>query len=164
MAGLAEYLDSLPAGVPDDTDRRRHEQTDTIRYFDKMDRVEALKSTISGQIRTGSSAEGPLYTAIRVIEILTSDTAWAAELTEILDKRYGDLAQESLFVNRATEIAGRLESDRAQYVERTLKRTQASLRACERLQRLLSAAESELQAMNIELADPCGRTDTDNEN
>ena len=160
MAGLKEYLDSLPPTAAD-TDRRRRDQSETIRYFDQVDHVEALKSSISGQIRSGSSAEGPLYTAIRVIEILTSDKAWAAELTEILDRRYSDLAQESMFVNRATEIAGRLESDRAQYVERTLKRTQTSLRACERLQRLLSAAESELQAMNIELADPY-RTDNEN--
>lgn len=154
MAGLAEYLDSLPAGVPDDTDRRRHEQEDTIRYFDKMDRVEALKSTISGQIRTGSSAESPLYAAVEIIEILTTDKEWGEELKQILESRYGDIAQESIFVDRALEISGRLDEARERYISATLRRTQTSIRTCERLQKALAAAESELKALQSDLLDP----------
>jgi hypothetical protein len=91
---------------------------------------------------------------VEIIEILTTDKEWGEELKQILESRYGDIAQESIFVDRALEISGRLDEARERYISATLRRTQTSIRTCERLQKALAAAELELKALQSDLLDP----------
>lgn len=116
--------------------------TEAKTYRDRLEEaehIEALKLSISQQLTEGSEPQFILYTAIRAIAILTQDPEWGDAGAAALDAIYGDLAQESLLIDRATVAAHRLNEKRAEYSQKLRAQAQRQLSGCKKLEADLQA-------------------------
>lgn len=86
--------------------------------------VEELKQIIAKRIRQGDYAHFILYTAIKCIGLSTHDPEWTAEQTAALDSLYGDLTQESLFVDGIYKAEERARHQQEDYISRLKTRTE----------------------------------------
>lgn len=78
--------------------------------------VDQIKASILAQLEQGNAPQDILYSALRVIGMLTQDNEWTEAGTAILERTYSDIAQRSLFAEDASLVLDRLETLRAEYV------------------------------------------------
>ena len=115
-----------------------------------LDQSKQLLESIESQLAQGTPPQYVLYTALRLIGLLTGASEWEARQRAALDHVYEDLAQESLFADNAAIAAQRLDDQRRDYVNKTRKQLMRSLRAMGKLETALKTA---LDAVG-ELDDP----------
>lgn len=84
--------------------------------------AEELKRLIGKRIHQGDHAHFILYTAVKCIGLLSHDPEWMDEQTAALNELYGDLSQESLFVDNAATAAERVEKKQRAFMEKLRKR------------------------------------------
>lgn len=143
--GLFEYAQNNPDQV--EPEQARQETAATVRSFQNLEKVQELKASIADQISQGREPQYILYTAIRVIEMLTNDSEWARPLQETLDGLYSGIAQESLFRDSIAAGETRRQGLLNDYVEKTRRQLTRNLKGCERLQTELKNALQEIEKL-----------------
>ena len=143
--GLFEYAQNNPGSI--EPDQARQEIAETARSVRDQEKIQELKASIADQISQGREPQYILYTAIRVIEMLTNDSEWARPLQETLDGLYSGIAQESLFWDSVTTAAARRQELLTSYADKTRRQLTRNIQGCERLQAELKKALQEIEAM-----------------
>lgn len=109
--------------------------------------IDELKTGIISQLEQGNAPQFILYTAIHAIGLLTNDPEWEEAAAGHLDHVYGDLAQESLFNDRAAIAAKRLDDLSTQYRERLAKQLKNQAYGYQRVKRALDEAIAAVEAL-----------------
>lgn len=143
--GLFEYAQNNPDQV--EPEQARQETAATVRSVQDQEKLQELKTSIADQISQGREPQYILYTAIRVIEMLTNDSEWARPLQETLDGLYSGIAQESLFRDSIATGETRRQGLLNDYVEKTRRQLTRNLKGCERLQTELKNALQEIEKL-----------------
>lgn len=143
--GLFEYAQNNPDQV--EPEQARQETAATVRSVQDQEKLQELKTSIADQISQGREPQYILYTAIRVIEMLTNDSEWARPLQETLDGLYSGIAQESLFRDSIAAGEIRRQGLLNDYVEKTRRQLTRNLKGCERLQTELKNALQEIEKL-----------------
>lgn len=115
--------------------------------------VEDLKAGILSQIRQGDEPQYILYAALEVIGILSEDPIWAELGQSHLDYLYGDLRQRALFRDDVALVHERLEQQRADFLDKLLKKTQREHRKAQQIADELDALQIRLQAAQLPRAE-----------
>lgn len=136
--GLFEYAQNNPDQV--EPEQARQETAATVRSFQNLEKVQELKASIADQISQGREPQYILYTAIRVIEMLTNDSEWARPLQETLDGLYSGIAQESLFRDQTAAAIRTRQEHLTRYTQKKHRELNNSLTECRKLAIELEAA------------------------
>lgn len=113
---LKEYAAQHPQQEPEREREQMRSTTEAIKdRQQEREQAERLKESILQQLEQGNAPESILYTAIKVIGLLSSDPGFAEAGQRCLDAVYADLAQQSLLVDNAAVAAHRLETMRHDY-------------------------------------------------
>lgn len=136
--GLLEFAASNPDRV--EPEQARREIAETARSVQDHEKIQELKASIADQISQGREPQYILYTAIRVIELLTKDSEWAHPLQEALDGVYSGIEQESLFRDQAAAAIRRQEEHLTRYTQKKHRELNNSLNECKKLAIELEAA------------------------
>lgn len=121
--GLFKYAEMNQQEAPALEDQKPAEGMD--RYIKRQSDIEHAKElmqSIEAQLQQGRPPQYVLYTALRVIGLLSGNTAWEARQRAQLDTIYKDLDQESLFADNAAKAEARLDEQRAQYIDKTRRK------------------------------------------
>ena len=129
--GLFEYAQNNPDQV--EPEQARQETAATVRSFQNLEKVQELKASIADQISQGREPQYILYTAIRVIEMLTNDSEWAHPLQEELDRLYSGIAQESLFRDQTAAAIRSQQEHLTRYTQKKHRELNNSLTECRKL-------------------------------
>lgn len=143
--GLFEYADSNPAQMEPEQARKQVEAT--ARSVRDQNSIQELKNSIALQISQGREPQYILYTAIRVISMLTNDSEWGERQRDALDSLYKDIAQESLFRDSAAAAADRRQEHLNEFIQKTRRQLTRNLNSCQKLQGELQAALLDIDAM-----------------
>ena len=148
--GLFELEEVTPATDP--TPQEAPRQADSMdAYLQRraaLDRSKQLMQAIESQIQQGSPPQYVLYSALRLIGLLTGASEWEARQRETLDTIYKDLAQESLFADNAAIAAQRLEDQRREYVKKQRNTFTRQLKGLAKMERALNEALDALQELD----------------
>lgn len=110
--------------------------------------VTRLKTSIKQQIEEGNAPEYILYTALKVIGLLTNDMEWAKAGQDILDLVYSDLAQQSFLTDNAAIAADRQEKMRQEYSDKLKRQLKRNLNGYKKVADSLQAALKALEAID----------------
>lgn len=143
--GLFEYAASNPGQV--EPEQARQEIIETVRSVQDQEKIGELKDSIALQIRQGREPQYILYTAVRVIAMLTNDSEWEQRQGDALDSIYKGIAQESLFRDNAAEAASRRAQHLSDYVQKTRRQITKSLNSCRKLEKDLEDALQDIEGM-----------------
>ena len=121
--GLFKYAEMNQQEAPDLEDQRPAEGMEKyIQRRADLEHAKELMQSIDAQLQQGTPPQYVLYTALRVIGLLSGNTAWEDQQRAKLDTIYKDLAQESLFADNAATAEARLDDQRAQYIDKTRRK------------------------------------------
>lgn len=122
--GLFEYAEINPTAAETPQEARRG--SDSIDTYHArraaIDHSKQLMEAIESQLEQGTPPQYVLYTALRLIGLLTGAEEWEQRQRAALDAIYKDLAQESLFADNAATAAARLDEQQAQYIDKTRRK------------------------------------------
>lgn len=137
---LEEYAAQHPQVDPiqEQTTRSYHE------WMQDHEEAQKLKQSITRQLEQGNEPQLILYTALKVIGILTNDPEWTEAGHQILDSVYDDLKQQSLIVDNAAIEAERLEKIQADYTTKLRRQLIRQLSSCKQIE---SALKETLQTL-----------------
>lgn len=146
---LEEYAAIHSQEPPPESERQAIAQTaKTMRDRQREREMTAdLKTSIAQQLAKGNAPETVLYSAIRLIGLLTHDEEWEAAQTATLDSVYADLAQQSLLTDNAAIAAQRLDDRQTQYLHKMHKKLNSQLTECRKLEKALVDALTATEAM-----------------
>lgn len=130
-ASEVEQMRTLSGTVKDR--QQRQEQAAHTR-----EQVEQMKGSILNQLEQGNAPENVLYTAIKVIGVVTHDPLFAQNGQLALDRLVGELEQPSLFVDTVTIAANRCKQKQEKYLA-TLKNS--ATRQVKKFQKLEAALQ-----------------------
>lgn len=148
---LKEYAALHPMPEPEQVRRDQAAAAEAAqRQQSDREAVEQLQESIIHQLEQGNAPQYPLYAAVKVIGILTHDTAWTDAAQSMLDSVYDDLAQQSLLTDNAAIAAHRLEERQAEYIGKTRRQLQRSLTSYRKLEKALADALHALDELEPE--------------
>lgn len=143
--GLLEYADHNPGQA--EPEQARREIAETVRSVQDQEKIQELKDSITRQISQGREPQYILYTAVRVIAMLTNDGEWEQQQRDALDGIYKGIAQESLFRDSRAAAADMREKHLSDYVQKTRRQITKSLNGCRKLQEDLEKALQDITEM-----------------
>lgn len=154
--GLFKFAEMNQQEAPDLEDQRPAEGMEKyIQRRAEMEHAKELMQSIDAQLQQGTPPQYVLYTALRVIGLLSGNTAWEDQQRAHLDTIYKDLAQESLFADNAATAEARLDDQRAQYIDKTRRKLKRIETETGTLYGLVQTLEQHLTALeNGEALEP----------
>lgn len=149
--GLFDYAEVNPTPAAAAAPQEAHRGPDALDAYHArraaIDQSKKLMDAIEGQLEQGTPPQYVLYTALRLIALLTGAEDWEQRQRAALDAIYNDLAQESLFADNAATAAARLEDQRAQYIDKTRRKLKTIERETGTLYGLIQATLDHLGAL-----------------
>lgn len=128
-------------GHSDEINRRRIKENNIAH-------AERLKITIAEQLRQGNAPQAILFTAVNCIGLLSDDPEWAEDTQQIIESIYGDLQQQSLFIDNAAIEAQRLQELHWKYKDKLEKQITKQLANTKKLSTALSDLLEGLENQN----------------
>ncbi|MCD7711983.1 MAG: hypothetical protein LUJ25_04565 [Firmicutes bacterium] len=110
-----------------------------------LEKAADLKRSIIEQLEQGTEPQYILYTAIKVISLLSNDADFQEQCTAQLDSVYADIAQRSLFNDNAIIEGERLAAKTADYNGKLRRQINRQLAGYQRIAKELNGA---LQALD----------------
>jgi len=150
--GLFEYAAENPEKIAAEGERAGVERRATAKAVTDQEKAEELRKIVAAQIADGEEPEIILYSAVKVIGLLTNDPKWTEQQRQALDLLYIDAGQLSLTSEAAQRARERREQYRREYVKKEKKRLEGQIKACDGIKKNLTDAYNIIAAI-MELDD-----------
>lgn len=138
--GLFEYAAENPEKIAAEGERAGVERRATAKAVTDQEKAEELREIVAAQIADGEEPEIILYSAVKVIGLLTNDPKWTEQQRQVLDLLYIDAGQESLTSEATHRARERREQYRREYVKKEKKRLEKQRDDCKMLGDYLESA------------------------
>ena len=113
---LRQYAELHPVPEPEE---ERQAAEDAAAIIDRRQReqeeAERLKESISNQLDEGYFPQNVLYTALKLIGLLSHDQDWGEAQQAKIDKVYAGLEQQNFFIDNQAVAAKRLQDAQQEY-------------------------------------------------
>ena len=147
--GLFDYAEDAPQI------ERPEAGADPIReYIQDTEEIARLQASVAAQIEQGKDPHVILFSAIKLIGVLTGADEWTTEQLERLEATYKDVEQQELFTESQALIDGALLEQKREYAAKLSVKLNRIIRECESLTISLQTARDAAERMSADLEAP----------